>query len=56
MYCKYVIVLGVSYGTWNSPSVIFLANKHNYTINKEWLQEAISFRLQKEISCLKENK
>ena len=51
-YCKYILVPSVSYGTWNSISVNLFANKHDYTINKEWRQGAISFRLQKEISCL----
>ena len=51
-YCKYVIVSGVSYGTWNSLSIAFFANKHDYGINKEWQEEAVSFRLQKEINCL----
>ena len=40
--CKYVIVPGVSYGTWNSPFVTFFANKHDYTINKKWRQETTS--------------
>ena len=40
----------------NSPSVTLFANKHGYTINKEWRQEATLFRLQKETSCLEVNK
>ena len=51
-YCKYVIVSGVTYGTWNSLSKALFANKHNYAINKEWREEAVSFRLQKETNCL----
>ena len=47
-----VIVPCVSYGTWNSISITLFVNKHDYTINKEWRQEAISFRLQKETSSL----
>ena len=35
----------VSYGTWNSPSVTFLANEHDYTINKEWRKEVTLFSL-----------
>ena len=49
-YYKYVIVRGISYGTWNSPSVTFLANIHDYPTNKEWRQEATLFRLPKETS------
>ena len=33
-YCKYVMVPGVSYGTWNSLSVTLFANKHDY---ETWL-------------------
>ena len=51
-YCKYVVVPGVYHDNWNSFSITFFANKHEYAINKEWRQEAISFRLQKETSCL----
>ena len=40
-YCKYVVVPGVSYGTWYS--VTLFANGHNC---------AISLRLRKETSCL----
>ena len=52
-YWKYVTVSGVSYCTWNSPSVIFLANIHNYTINKDWRQKTTLFRIQKEIIATK---
>ena len=38
--------------SWSSHSLFFV-NKHDYTINKEWRQEAISFRLQKETDCLR---
>ena len=31
---KYVIVPDISYGTWNFPSVTFLANKYGYTITR----------------------
>ena len=54
--CNYVIVQGMSYDAWNSPSVTFFANKHDYTINKELRQEVTLFRLQKETSCLKVRK
>ena len=39
---------GVCYGTWNSLSRTLFANKHDQSIQ----QEAISFRLKKETSCL----
>ena len=55
-YFKYVVLLGVSYRTWNSTSVTFFANKDDYSINKEWRQKMTLFRLQKETSCLKVNK
>ena len=42
----------LSYGTWNSLSVTLFANKHDDIITNEWRQKAISFRLQKETSCL----
>ena len=48
-YWKYVIVLGVSYGTWNSSLVTFLANKHDYTFKKQWLQEANSLDWKKKL-------
>ena len=35
----YKIVPGVSFDTWNSPSVAFFANTHVNTLNKEWRQE-----------------
>ena len=31
----YIVVPGVSYGTWNSNSVTFFAGKHDCTINKD---------------------
>ena len=55
-YFKYVVLLGVSYRTWNSTLVTFFANKDDYSINKEWRQKMTLFRLQKETSCLKVNK
>ena len=45
-YCKFVLVPGLSYGTWNSLLVTAFANKHDYIINNEWRQETTSFRLQ----------
>ena len=55
-HCKYVTVLDVSYGTWNSSSVNVFANKHHCTINKEWRQEATCLGCKMETSCLKVNK
>ena len=55
-HCKYVIVPDISYGTWDSLSVTFFANKHDCITNKEWQQEATLFKLQEKTSCLKVNK
>ena len=53
--CKNVIVAGVSYLTWNSPSISLFANKHDNANNKKWQQEVIFFCWQK-VSSVKMSK